>query len=169
MWLQILYIQPTLPPRCISCHATLCRADTSLACFAQKFITHRPHSCKVPRLIEHMIPMPSDTLTLKQRREAHVLRHLLLANAIISTLRLADDELADLSRPLVSTTQDSHHASQWMEGVRLTCNSVSVIVPLDTLAYPLRFNPLYKIYSHHRSQSLGSISCIPLLSPTHVP
>ena len=50
----------------------------------------------VPRLIEHMVPMPPDSLTLEQIREPQPRRDLTLMQDIISVLRLADDKLTHL-------------------------------------------------------------------------
>lgn len=43
-----------------------------------------------------MIPMPSHTFAPEQRREAHILRYLVLANELTTALRLPNSEFADL-------------------------------------------------------------------------
>jgi len=59
---------------------------------------------------------------------------------------------------------DEHHRAVGLaEHVGLGLELCSRV---DTRAYPVRFIPLYKMYSHHRSQSLGSMSCIPDVSET---
>lgn len=50
----------------------------------------------VSRLIEDMIPVPPDTLSLEQIREPQASRDLRFMHKLISVLRLANDELADL-------------------------------------------------------------------------
>lgn len=50
----------------------------------------------VPRLVEDMISMPPDTLTLEEVREAQTRCYLRFMNNVVSVLRLVNDELSEL-------------------------------------------------------------------------
>lgn len=50
----------------------------------------------VSRLVKDVVCMTSNTLASEHGREAQTLRNLVLRNQIVSALRLANDELADL-------------------------------------------------------------------------
>lgn len=57
------------------------------------------YSRVVSGLIEDMVPMPSDAFASEQGRKAHVFRHLVLRNHLITEiLVLADNELSNLRR-----------------------------------------------------------------------
>jgi len=53
-------------------------------------------SSVIPRLIEDMVPVSADSLSLKNSREAQVLRHLILRDDIVRGFGLTNDEFADL-------------------------------------------------------------------------
>lgn len=84
-----------------------------------------------------MIPVPPDTLSLEQIREPQPSRNLRLMQKLVSVLRLANDEFTNL-HDMVSTP----FPAPGNQKGKLTWSSVSVIVCLETRAYPLLFRPL---------------------------
>lgn len=59
-------------------------------------VRQRCFSSKISRLVEDMVPVPSDTLALEDFGEAQVSRHLVLWNNIICAFRLTNDKFANL-------------------------------------------------------------------------
>ena len=57
---------------------------------------HASSSSIVSGLIEDVIPMPPDTMSLEQFRESQAGRNLRFMYKLVSILRLADDEFAHL-------------------------------------------------------------------------
>ena len=118
---------------------------------------------EVSRFVEHVVMVASHPLSAEHGRKAEAGRHLILADTLVVPFAFPDHKLAKL-----------HAHDQWQrqkgagESKILTWISVSVIVDRLTRAYPVRFKPLKRMYSHQRSQSLASMSCIPLFSPTYV-
>jgi hypothetical protein len=112
----------------------------------------------IPWLVKDMISVSSDTLSLEDGREVQILRHLILRDDIIRAFRLSNDKFADLG-VYVSIACSTNLL---VINQNLTWSSVSVMVEREMRAYPARRMPLYRMYSHHLSQSLGSISRMPL-------
>lgn len=53
-------------------------------------------SSEISRLVEHMVPVSSDTLALEDLGEAQVSRHLVLRDDIICAFRLTNDKFTNL-------------------------------------------------------------------------
>lgn len=90
----------------------------------------------VPRLIEDVVPMSSNTLAPEQGREPQPLWHLFLRDNIIGTLRLSHDEFANLE------SNQQVLSDKFKRSTPHTWISVSVIVLLDTRAYAALLKPL---------------------------
>ena len=86
-----------------------------------------------------MVAVPANTLALEERREAQARRNLVLGDEVVAVLGLVDDELADLLREALAGMSDtsSEQRKERIRGQNIykrTCNSVSVIVCLETRA-----------------------------------
>ena len=53
-------------------------------------------SCKIPRLVKHVVSVAANTLALENSREAQVLSDLVLRDDIVRAFGLTNDEFADL-------------------------------------------------------------------------
>jgi hypothetical protein len=125
----------------------------------------------VSRLVKDVISVSPDALAPEHLWEPQAGMHVLFADDVVSVFGLADDEFAELPSALAREKEEKNYGwsgGKARMGGELTWSSVSVMVSRDTRAYPLRRRPLNRMYSHHLSQSLGSMSRIPLASPTYV-
>lgn len=66
---------------------------------------HTPPLRIIPWLVKNMIPVPSHTLSLKQRWEAHILRDLIFRHILAAAFRLSDHKFTDLSKKPMSATE----------------------------------------------------------------
>lgn len=54
-------------------------------------------SCKIPRLVKHVVSVSANALALEDSREAQVLRYLILRDDIVRAFGLTNDEFTDLN------------------------------------------------------------------------
>lgn len=149
-----IYIAPMVPaPSSVVPLTPRLNGDCTLQTFTI------PYLVVISGFTKHMVLMASYTLASEQSREAETFGDLIFTDLLIGPFWLTNHEFAHLQIASACGIESTERGSR-------TWISVSVMLDLLTRAYPDRLIPLYNMYSHHRSQSLGSISFIPLFSPT---